>query len=140
MNVVLLLLADDNRFQSMGRQFRRGGSTLDLGQLLIWVTVLVLLVAAASLISNRMARRQKPGYRSSRRLFHDLCRAHGLDQKKRMLLRQMARYQRLQQPARLFLEPERFDAANLGSVLAARRGEIQRMRDIVFGKRLKIQE
>lgn len=140
MNSLLSLLADTNRFQSMGRQFRRGGSTLDLGQFLVWMAVVVLLVAAACIIAQRLARRQQPGYCSSRRLFLDLCRAHGLDQKKRSLLRELARYQRLQQPARLFLEPDRFEAANLGSSLASRSGEIQRVRDTVFGMRLKTQK
>jgi hypothetical protein len=59
-------------------------------------------------------RSQGPLTRSSpKRLFHGLCRAHGLARGDRRLLWRLARFQGLDSPGRLFLEPERFDPAVL---------------------------
>jgi hypothetical protein len=47
--------------------------------------------------------------RSLKLLFLGLCRAHGLAWGDRRLLWRLARFQKLDSPGRLFLEPERFD-------------------------------
>jgi hypothetical protein len=66
----------------------------------------------------------------------ELCRGHELDQVSRRLLRSLATWHRLAQPARLFVEPQWFDAASLSEPLRMRQAELERLRDRLFGRRL----
>jgi hypothetical protein len=71
----------------------------------------VLLIWLTSFFSG--ARRRLTAYNSPGRLFLALCRAHRLRWRDAWLLWQLARWHELEDPARLFLEPERFDREGL---------------------------
>jgi hypothetical protein len=107
-----LLLAQSDRWREMGRDFRVDHTKLDPG--LIFVSLVVLAAVMCFLVwLNRMMNRQEGRrlYNNPKQLFRSLCRAHDLSRGQQRLLLQIARLQNLQQPAVLFVEPERFDQA-----------------------------
>lgn len=69
---------------------------------------------------------------SPTRLFWSLCRAHGLPWRDRLVLWQISRCQRMADPARLFLEPQRFEAANLNTSLRQQSERIKRLGQRLF--------
>lgn len=84
----------------------------------------------AGLAFRLMLRRAKAA--ASNRLFEKLCKAHGLSRSDCRLLRELARHQKLDDPAQLFLEPERFAAACLPMNLWGRTARMNEIRDRLF--------
>jgi len=129
-----VLLARATWFDSMTHQF--SGGNFRFGA--FHVLVLALIAASLVIVYWIAGRTGKPGreprYDHPRALFRALCRAHGLDRASRRLLDQLARQQRLSDPARLFLEPERFEAENLGASLKPRRKQFVALRDRLFAE------
>ena len=127
------LLARANPLESMGGQFRKGSKSFDSGDVVLWLIVLGVIALAIWLLACFKERQDGPERTNSpRRLFRDLCRAHGLKFSDRWLLWRVARWQRLSQPAKLFLEPERYDAANLSPRLRSRQTQLAKLRDKLF--------
>jgi hypothetical protein len=105
-----LLWADREKFRQMGEGFRGEHAKIEMSEVLIALACLTAVIIALWLLSVYLARRER--FRrtySPRGLFNDLCQAHGLDRTGRTALWRLAREQQLEHPARLFLEPERFD-------------------------------
>ena len=129
-----LLLADRSTiFRDMGSGFREKRETFDPTDLLWWIFVAVLVIAAFSIVATILARRDKSRlFNSPRALFNALCRAHGLDRTSRALLKQLAVCQRLTPPARLFLEPDYFDPASLPDELQGHRDAYLALRKRLF--------
>ena len=73
-----------------------------------------------------------PAYHNPWALFRGLCKAHQLDRSSRQLLQQVARWERLSHPARIFLEPSRYEAANLSPELQERLPALTELRDKIF--------
>ena len=134
----LMLAPGNTHWKSMGRSFRGRRAMLDSNDLSMMLLILTGIVLAVFLLSRFLSRqdRQK-SYNSPRALFCSLTKAHELDRKSRRLLRQVARWQRLAHPARLFLEPWRFEPVNLSPPLRKRLDEIQALRDHIFGARIE---
>lgn len=117
----LNLVAEVSRIESLGRKFRGGRTKFDADN--VWVGLLVLSgIVLGFWLLSRLKDRQESFRRvnSPRKLFRELCKAHGLKFFQRRLLKQVARWQRLARPAKLFLEPERLETRNLSSRLRAR--------------------
>ena len=128
----LNLLAEVSRIESMGRKFRGGRTKFDADN--VWVGLLVLFgMVVVFWFLSRLKDRQESSRRvnNPRKLFRELCKAHGLKFFQRRLLKQVARWQRLARPAKLFLEPERLEPRNLSPRLRARQDELA-----VIGKKL----
>ena len=105
-----LLLADRDKFRHMGEGFRGEHAQVGTGEILIALACLCGLIAGLWALSRYVARREHSRRTNSPRgLFHELCQAHGLDRSGRSALWRLSRKQELEHPARLFLEPERFD-------------------------------
>jgi hypothetical protein len=105
-----LLWAQQDKFRSLGANFRGEHARIDMSEIVIGLTCLTAAIIAFWLLGAYLARRER--FRRTynpRGLFHELCHAHGLDRAGRTALWQLARQQELEHPARLFLEPERFD-------------------------------
>ena len=103
------LLADREKFRYMGENFRGEQARVDTHDVLLALLCLAALVFALWLLSAYVARREKARRTySPRGLFQRLCQAHGLDRASRKKLWQLAQQERLEHPAQLFLEPERF--------------------------------
>jgi len=67
-----------------------------------------------------------------KKLFRELCRAHGLDFASRRLLYRLATAHQLAQPAEVFLTPAMFQADQLPPQLRAQAGQLQRLRQRLF--------
>ena len=107
-----LLWADRDKFHQMGDNFRGEHAQVDTNEILIALLCLSCVVIALWLLSQYVARRERSKrLYSPWRLFKELCQAHGLDRSHRQALKRLARQQQLEHPARLFLEPERFEQA-----------------------------
>jgi hypothetical protein len=116
----ILLFADRSRFGNLGEAFRSHGDAVDRTEVMWGLVFLTALVVMLWLVSRWLKRRQRAQpYNSPRRLFFGLCRAHGLRWSDRWLLWRVAKWQRLKDPGRLFLEPQRFEEANLGPLRAS---------------------
>lgn len=116
-----ILLAQENRLEYLTRGFRRRQTRIDFGDVVISLLTVASFLLALWLLSRLIERQQERGPRNSRLgLFFSLCKAHGLPWSEWWLLWRLARHQRLRDPARLFLEPQRFDSPNLGPALQLR--------------------
>ncbi len=127
----LLLLADANRFRSLGNHFRGRRAEVDGGDLLTGLILLGCVVLVGYLLSRLLARQERQrSYNKPAALFRQLCKAHQLDRYQRRLLRELAAAQQVEPAARLFLEPEHFQPSHLGSLVEAE--EILLLRDRLF--------
>lgn len=132
-----LLIAQDSRVDEMARRMAEGFSDdpVRFGDNVWWVAVLIVggLLAAVAILVSQTGRRQRRAMPSNpRRLFADLCQAHGLARDDRRLLHRLAGSQGLDAPARLFLEPERFDPAVLPARLRSWGARFQAIRGRLF--------
>jgi hypothetical protein len=137
--MTLFSLPDPPLAQTLWDRFSQGLSDefrhrqLTLAHVLLGAAVLLGVIIAASAISSVLKSRDP--YRivnSPLRLFWELCRAHKLRWRECWWLWRLARAERLRDPARLFLEPERFDPAQLGPALARRQRELTSIRNRLF--------
>ena len=128
-----LLLAERSRLDNLSEPFKRPSAGMDPGEVTRALAILaVIIVSAWLLLRLRTAQERRRPYDSPLRLFLALCKAHNLRWSERWLLWRLARAQRLKEPARLFLEPQRFDAAGSGPALAGRAARLRRIRDQLF--------
>ena len=78
------------------------------------LAALVAIAVAAWWGMNVWKRRQgQLPHPHPQRLFAALCSAHRLDRNQRRLIAELAEFHRAAQPGVLFIQPERFDPANL---------------------------
>ncbi len=95
------------RLDWFGRGFRHGTSTDHQSGVLILIGTLLFAIGAIWFLSWLKERKQKPGREfHPRKLFWELCLAHQLRWKDRLLLRRVASQQKLSSPGLLFLHPE----------------------------------
>jgi hypothetical protein len=132
-----LLIAQDSRVDEMARRMAEGFSDepVRFGGDLWWAAVLIVggLMGAAAILARKSDRRKRRATLDNpRRLFADLSQKHGLGWADRRLLRRLARSEGLQEPASLFLEPERFDAAVLDPRLKTWHARFQAIRGRLF--------
>ena len=136
MNHVLLncvLLAQQSPLDNFAREFQGRETRLNSGYLTTGLVILLGMVLAVwllSLVLDRYGGRRPVD--SSLALFLALCRAHRLRWSEWWLLWQVARDHQLKDPARLFLEPERLDPANLGPVLRLKSEQLESIRGRLF--------
>jgi hypothetical protein len=130
----LLLLADRNIYRDLGSGFRAKRETFQYSDLIAWIIVATLVIAALIFLARVIARREKQIFSSPRALFRELCKAHNLDLANRRLLRRIARAAGLRQPARLFLEPQRFEPTTLPQALRSQWPAIEALRAKLFAQ------
>lgn len=129
-----LLLANRTRIEQLSAGFRANQENATPQDLLVGLTVLVG-TAAALLLLLRILDRCQRGHRHVNRplrLFLTLCKAHELTWPERWLLWRVARAQRLRDPGRLFLEPERLDPTNLSPSLRLHGHQLRQIRERLF--------
>lgn len=113
-----LLLAQDDRVEFFTRGFQERDTAISIGHVLVGAGIAVGFIITLWLLSRLIERHQRSGPTNSRlRLFFSLCRAHELAWPDWWLLWRVGRQQRLRDPARLFLEPARFNPSNLSGAL-----------------------
>jgi hypothetical protein len=101
---------------------------------LIYVAIAVGVITAVAVVAyvvNRLLRRRRR--ESQWGLFQGLCQAHGLGRGSRLLLRRIAQYHSLRQPARLFTEPDLLHpSSGLAMRFQGRLDEIGELRNRLF--------
>ncbi len=112
----LTLLAQQSVQQSplryFAEEFQQRGSRIDPDAFMRGLGLLLALLIAGWLLARLLPWRWMPwSANSPLALFWSLCRVHRLSWADRWLLWQIAKRQRLRQPASLFLEPERIEPA-----------------------------
>ena len=129
-----LLWADRGKLaRSMGENFRGENAQLDIVDVWIGLGVVTVLAVVVLVLSQYVARRERARRcYSPHGLFNQLCQAHGLDRSACKALWRLARQDELEHPARLFLEPERFDRPS--AVVDADREAYRQLRGKLFGE------
>jgi hypothetical protein len=118
---------------NLGAASRRADRVDNSTEALVWLGIaggMIAVVCLVICVVSRLYRRLR--YHSRGSLFRGLCRMHGLDHRARRLLKQVARDQKLAQPARLFTEPKWLNPANLRGPLRCRALEVAMLRNRVF--------
>lgn len=126
-----ILLAQRSRLEALRDGFRRHRINAD--DIVMWLMILGGIVAALWLLSYLVTlQERRRGFMSPILLFLSLCKAHRLRWSERWLLWRVARAQRLRNPARLFLEPERLQAVKPGWGSRTRSGKLEGLRERLF--------
>ena len=128
------LLAGQGRYMHMGRRFRRGSSNFDTADLVTLLGVLAIVAALGWLITRYLKLREKRHASSAQHLFVELCRAHQLDWPSRQLIQSLAKAHGLTNPARIFVEPHRFNADKLGPAFANCETRLTELRRQLFAE------
>lgn len=106
----------------------------DTGAIVVSLALVGLLVAFALWLKFYGRAQKRVSYNKPKALFGALCRAHRLVYAERRLLKSLARGHKLKQPARLFLEPARFDVESLGGRWRKRQPRLVALRGRLFGE------
>lgn len=130
------ILADVDRFQAMRGGLKPGRSADYTSQIILVVVIAVVVAAVFFAVRYFNARRSKPCY-APLGLFHELCKAHGLNRSQQRLLVEVAEELALEHPSRLFLEPHLFEQAN-SSQTGERRSHIDALRVRLFSDHLDL--
>jgi hypothetical protein len=126
-----LLAAGNRRIDQMGHSFQPEEVLITPALFLILIGFLLVVTIVAWNVGTWLHRRREQPYNSPRRLFRELCRAHGLSSLERQLLYQIASWHRLPNPNQLFIERELFDATGLAEDVD-RPELIESIRDLLF--------
>jgi len=131
--VILLPLAQIDKWREMGRDFQSDHSKLAPGliaaSLVVLAIVVVFLWFLARLMNQQEERRL---FNDSKQLFRSLCRAHELSRADRRLLLQIGRIRQNTQAASLFLDPDIIDAALRQPAFHGQQPAIKKLRDRLF--------
>ena len=130
-----ILLGESEQMDRMMQAFRAirkdtATSEAWLG-LIIFMAVLTVL-ALLTFISHWRQRQRK--IFSPRKLFFEICRAHRLKWSERRLLWRLARSQKLEDPAVIFLTPECFDIARLTVDIRPQAEDLRELRGRLFAE------
>jgi hypothetical protein len=119
-----------------GRSFREAEANFHWSNAALVVACIVAIGLAFSLAVRYLTWREGRRYRHPHQLFAELCRAHGLDRASRKRLQRLASAHKLADPARIFLEPERFETTQLGASFNDDRAALEALRDLIFSYQL----
>ena len=126
----------DPRLLKFQDSFKARETTVDSSQILIGLAVLTIAIIVLCFVSRAMERRARRGhFDSSLGLFLSLAKAHNLGWSECWLLWRLAGCHQLKEPARLFLEPERFDSSNLTDSLLAKHNQLKLLSRRIFAER-----
>jgi len=98
-----------NPLRSMGAGFRGSHARFGMDEAITGLAILAGVVVATLLLTHLLTREERLRRTNDPwSLFRSLCRAHRLQRVQVRLLHRVARAQQVDHPARLFLEPERY--------------------------------
>jgi hypothetical protein len=127
------LLGQLSHWQRLGDGFRSSTNPWQMSELAPYLAGLGLAALVGLLVHfwrqhNDMSLRCD----NPRKLFRELCQAHGLDAQQRRLLLEVAEAACPYQPALVFLQPQSFAAERLPPALAERAAELTSLRERLF--------
>ncbi len=127
------LLAQRNRLDDLTSRFRGDNVRFEATDALLLLSCLGGLILLLWLISVLITWQEKGCRRASpTRLFFRLARAHKLSWSDVWLLWRLAKLQRVSDPGRIFLEPDRFDPVHLAEPLRRHRRRLETLREKLF--------
>lgn len=127
------LLADQHAIRNIARGMQSRQAQVDVGDLTTALLIFCLFFVSVWGLSRLVSRKERAAScLDPRALFRALCGAHQLSRSDRQLLRQLAHAHALNQPALLFVEPERFDTAELGEAWQKQRERLAELRSRLF--------
>jgi hypothetical protein len=112
--------------------FQQGGGVDVPSQLMTLLVILLVVGALLGAAAFWRSRQQGRPVDCPRRLFAELCARHELDWPSRRLLKHLSRAYDLEHPARLFVEPQLFEAARLPESLHAFQPQLAALRTRLF--------
>ena len=112
-----LLAAGNKGSRQFGSRNQVQETPLNLMALVAVLGGMVALVFVAWAFSAWQKRREGRVLNSPRALFRELCGAHGLIRADRDLLYEIAQWHEIADPVQLFVEPQRFHAAEMHTAL-----------------------
>jgi hypothetical protein len=128
-----LLAAKSESFMYLGDRFRSDEANfgpLTVGAVAVGLFAIVCLLWFLS--RTRDSDREKT-IDNPRKLMRELAHAQQLSGAQERLIRRVVRHYRIEPPARVMLEPERFDTAALDSHFAAEKQGILQLKERLFG-------
>ncbi|MBN1909520.1 MAG: hypothetical protein JW818_07275 [Pirellulales bacterium] len=131
---LMALLLGQNILEDASRRVRQGPPTLKTEQWVLFGVIFGAVLGIMVLWSwylNRRGRRRR--FHSPARLFWGLCRLHRLGWPDRWILWSIARHQKLDDPARVFLEPVWLGPNRLAPSLRTQAARLGRLRQTLFG-------
>ena len=103
------LLAELDRFSSMGRNFRGEEAQVNSYDVVSGLVFVLAMVLGIWLLSRALTRQERTrNFNNPRKLFRMLCDKHELNRANRNLLKAYAARRELADPSSLFLAPELF--------------------------------
>jgi hypothetical protein len=120
--------------QPIWGRFDHQRATLESTHLWTLLSITALLIATA-IVAYRSSQRRKRQFThdSPRRLFRELCRAHGLPLASRRLLKRVAAARGIPDPTMLFVISSHFDTTSLPENLRPKANEIRALRNQLYG-------
>jgi hypothetical protein len=130
----MIVLAEFDVLESISRGFRLENKALSVSHLMLVGLCVAGITAVAWGFSHYFGQfdLQRRG-NSPRALFAQLCRTHALAWPQRQLLRRLAREQKLDTPAMLFIEPEHFEPSRWSRAMQPRGRDLEQIRQRLFG-------
>ncbi len=129
-----VMLLAQSALNRMGSRIRGDHAKLGASDVLVVLAIVAIVVAGIWVLTRLIARQDRDRrYHNPRALFRELCRTHQLNTKERRFLRQVATYQRLKQPALLFVQPDRLQPSELGRHQRAQKALLKTLRKQLFG-------
>ena len=132
MNVTLFASDFEAFFRNVGSEFSGKRAKLGWNDAGIMLSVVTVVVGLVFLLSRHLAKTEHQSLNNPKALFRELCKLHGLRLAERRALAKLAKLHQLEHPARLFVEPERFDAMVEHPLLASHAGMIRNLRERLF--------
>jgi hypothetical protein len=128
--------AAGDRMGQLGRRFSSDRSELDTGELLMMAGALAGAIAVVFvlrfLVRWILARRER-NFHNPRRLLLELCRTHDLSKSDCQLVREIAAWHALPQPAILFIDRKRWQSPQMRAELG-RTAEIDNLAERLFSE------
>jgi hypothetical protein len=128
----LLLGQSQERINDVAERFQGGGPQITATHIVVFCVLALLICLAFWRVARLIALREGHSYYSAKRLFVELCSAHGLDWHNRRLLSRLAHARAAQHPARIFVEPTWFEAADLPAALQPFHQELGALQQQLF--------
>jgi hypothetical protein len=125
--------AQTNLLEPFAREIQQREGRIESGYFLTGLSVVAALALGVWLLARLLERCDGRRPTDSRwMLFVRLCGAHGLRWRERWLLWRIAREQRLDEPAWLFLDPRRLEAAAGGPFQGRSASQLEALRRRLF--------
>ncbi|HEX7450607.1 MAG TPA: hypothetical protein VF306_23805 [Pirellulales bacterium] len=133
LQLLLALLADQHAIRNIARGMQSRQAQVDVGGLTSALLIFCLFFVSVWGVSRLVGRKERAvSCLDPRALFRELCRTHQLSRSDRQLLRHLALEYKLAQPSLLFVEPDRFDVAELGEAWQKHRQRLDELRCRLF--------